>query len=97
MEQKIKAKRGFQVLSPDVRKKIASQGGKAAHASGKAHALSAEERSAGGQHSTGNFKFNAERAREAGRLGGKASQSKRKVSIKQPPIEAQPPDTLVQY
>jgi hypothetical protein len=38
-----RGRRGFATLSPERRRKIASQGGKAAHAQGKAHEFTAEE------------------------------------------------------
>lgn len=37
------SKRGFAAMSPEVRKRIASLGGKAAHASGNAHRYTSEE------------------------------------------------------
>lgn len=39
----MKAKRGFAVMSPELRKKIASKGGKAAHLLGVAHEWTPEE------------------------------------------------------
>lgn len=37
------AKRGFAAMNPDQQRKIASKGGKAAHAQGVAHEFSSEE------------------------------------------------------
>lgn len=43
-----KSRRGFAVISPELRREIASKGGKAAHAVGRAHEFtSAEAREAG--------------------------------------------------
>lgn len=43
-----KSKRGFAVLSAEQRSKIASMGGKAAHAAGTAHKFTKEEARAAG-------------------------------------------------
>lgn len=42
-EQSVKKPRGFLALSPERRREIASQGGKAAHASGNAHQFTSQE------------------------------------------------------
>lgn len=44
-----KQRRGFATLTPERRREIASQGGRAAHASGNAHEFTAEEASAAGK------------------------------------------------
>jgi general stress protein YciG len=41
--------RGFAVMNPDLQRKIASKGGKAAHAAGTAHQWSSEEARAAGR------------------------------------------------
>jgi uncharacterized protein len=43
MDEEKKGKRGFALLSPEVRKDISSMGGRAAHASGSAYTFSPEE------------------------------------------------------
>lgn len=66
--------RGFAAMDDDRQREIASQGGQAAQSSGRAHRLTPEERSRGGQHSGGNF-ANRDRKEvvEIGRKGGQAS------------------------
>jgi hypothetical protein len=44
-------RKGFASMTPDERKVIASQGGKTAHAQGKAHKWTTEEASAAGKRS----------------------------------------------
>ncbi len=43
MDDKPKSKRGFASISPERRREIARQGGKAAHAKGTAHRFTPEE------------------------------------------------------
>ena len=38
-----KSRRGFAAMSPETQRRIASQGGKASHASGRGHRFSADE------------------------------------------------------
>jgi len=38
-----KSRRGFAAMSPEIQRRIASQGGKASHASGRGHRFTAEE------------------------------------------------------
>jgi len=47
-DQPVKKPRGFQTLTPEQRREIASQGGRAAHASGNAHEFTTEEARAAG-------------------------------------------------
>lgn len=79
METKSKQKRGMAAASPETRARVASIGGKAAHASGRAHKLTIAERRRGGQNTQSNFKnrSNAEVA-ELGRKGGQIAQETRK-------------------
>ena len=74
------SKRGFAALDPEERKRIASRGGKAAHASGNAHRYTSEEArkygSLGGKaaHLRGvAHTFTPAEAREAGKKGGRHS------------------------
>ena len=39
----IKSRRGFAAMSPETQRRIASEGGKASHASGRGHRFSADE------------------------------------------------------
>lgn len=48
-ESNLKRRRGFALLSPERRQEIASQGGQAAHACGRAHRFTAEEARAAGR------------------------------------------------
>lgn len=65
--------RGFAAMPEKQQRAVASQGGQAAQASGRAHTLTEEERSKGGQRSGGNFANNPQRASRAGREGGRIS------------------------
>lgn len=38
-----KSRRGFAAMSPEIQRRIASEGGKASHASGRGHRFTAEE------------------------------------------------------
>jgi DNA-binding CsgD family transcriptional regulator len=71
--------RGFASLSPERRREIASKGGKAAHAAGKAHTFTTEEARVAGSkgcklaHALGRaHEFTVEEARAAGKKGGRA-------------------------
>ena len=55
------AKRGFAAIDPEKVREIASKGGKAAHAQGRAH----------------QFQKGSEEAQRAGRLGAEAAKAKR--------------------
>jgi general stress protein YciG len=43
MADKVKARRGFAAMSPEMQRRIASKGGKAAHEKGTAHEWTSEE------------------------------------------------------
>lgn len=69
--------RGFAAMDPEKQRKIASQGGKAAHESGNAHEFNTEEAKKAGQkggkaaHQSGNaHEWNSNEARQAGQKGG---------------------------
>jgi len=73
-----KKPRGFAAISSERHREIARQGGKAAHAQGKAHEFSHEEAVAAGRkggktaHEQGvAHRFTVEEARAAGRKGGR--------------------------
>jgi general stress protein YciG len=55
-ETRVKSRRGFASMSPELQREIASKGGQ----------------SQGKQNNPGNFANNREKAREAGRKGGEA-------------------------
>jgi general stress protein YciG len=48
---KTRKRRGFAAMDPEVQRQIASQGGRAAHAGGKAHEFTSEEARAAGAKS----------------------------------------------
>ena len=47
----LRKRRGFAAMNPEVQRRIASQGGRAAHASGNAHEFTPEEARAAGAKS----------------------------------------------
>jgi len=72
-----KSNRGFARMGPEQQRLIASKGGKAAHAKGKAHHFTPEEARIAGRkggqtaHARGTaHEFTSEEARAAGRKGG---------------------------
>jgi len=71
-----KPKRGFAAMSPEQRKEIASQGGKAAHAKGTAHQFTPEEARAAGKKGGASLSRNKKHMAEIGSAGGKAKASK---------------------
>jgi hypothetical protein len=60
-ETRVKSRRGFASMSPELQREIASKGGQ----------------SQGKQNNPGNFANNREKAREAGRKGGEAHSGER--------------------
>lgn len=52
----VRKKRGFAAMKPEMQRRIASQGGKAAHASGNAHEFTVEEARAAGAKRAKNVK-----------------------------------------
>jgi general stress protein YciG len=77
------SKRGFAAMSPEKRREIAALGGKALHASGKAHRFTSQEASEAGRkgsavaHARGTaHRFTSDEARAAGQKGGKARGTK---------------------
>ena len=77
----MKSKRGFASMSPEKQRQIASSGGKAAHAMGKAHQWTAEEARAAGK--AGGLKVSQDIAHmEAiGRKGGEARARNRATKL----------------
>jgi hypothetical protein len=79
-----KSRRGFASLDPATRRAIASRGGKAAHAAGRAHEFTTEEARAAGRkgglvaHAKGKaHQFTSAEARKARRKGELARQRRR--------------------
>src|SRR5438067_7795810 len=75
-----KSRRGFAAMDPAKQREIASKGGKAAHAKGRAHEFTPEQAREAGRkgglraHQRGTaHEFTREEAREAGRKGGLSS------------------------
>lgn len=84
MTDKKKGKQGFASMDPALRREIASRGGKAARASGRAHSFTKEEAAAAGRkggtvaHQRGTaHQWTKEAARAA---GIKSGQAKRRLS-----------------
>jgi general stress protein YciG len=70
LDTQIKAKRGFATMDPEKQKQIASNGGKAAHAQGKAHKYTAEEAREAGKKGGASLAKNREHMARIGRAGG---------------------------
>lgn len=69
-----KTRRGLAGANPTTRKRVASAGGQAVQASGRAHILTPEERRRGGQHSPNNFSHLSQReVQKIARRGGLAA------------------------
>jgi uncharacterized protein len=79
----VSEKRGFSTLDPEVHRRIASKGGKAAHAKGRAHKFDHEEASIAGRAGVSALRaklgqhYRTHMA-EIGRLGGVARTRARK-------------------
>lgn len=76
------SKRGFASMDAAKQREIASKGGRAAHAQGKAHEFTSEEARAAGRkggeaaHARGTaHEFTSEEARQAGQKGGQQSRA----------------------
>jgi general stress protein YciG len=73
MEQSTpKKKKGFATMSSDVRQRIASMGGKAAHQQGTAHQWDSSEARSAGKKGGEAVSKNRDHMSEIGRKGGKA-------------------------
>src|SRR5436190_24176405 len=75
-----KSRRGFAAMDPAKQREIASKGGKAAHAKGRAHEFTPEQAREAGRkgglraHQKGTaHQFTPQEAQEAGRKGGMSS------------------------
>jgi general stress protein YciG len=76
-ERKGTANRGFAAMDPERQKKIASEGGRAAHKQGVAHEWSREEAREAGRKGGQIVSRNREHMSEIGRKGGQRSGSRR--------------------
>jgi uncharacterized protein len=74
----VTSKRGFGSISPERQREIAAMGGKAAHASGNAHAFDSSTAVEAGRRGGVTVAANREHMREIGRRGGIAAAAKRK-------------------
>ena len=73
-----KQRRGFAMMDPETLRAVCSQGGKTAHAHGKAHRFNPEEASKAGKKGGAMISRDREQMREIGRRGGKAKLGHRK-------------------
>lgn len=73
MEAPAKKPRGFAAMSPELQRKIASMGGKAAHVAGTAHEFTPDEARAAGKKGGDTISQNREFMAEIGRKGGSVS------------------------
>lgn len=65
-----KKPRGFQTMTPEQRQRIASQGGKAAHATGRAHQFDSEEAAEAGRKGGMTVSRDREHMAKIGARGG---------------------------
>jgi general stress protein YciG len=76
MEEQEKKKRGFAQMDPARQREIASRGGKAAHAKGRAHRFTREEAQVAGRLGGEKVSADREHMRELARKGGLAAHRK---------------------
>ena len=76
-ERKGTSNRGFAAMDPERQKRIASEGGRAAHKQGVAHEWSKDEAREAGRKGGQIVSRNREHMSEIGRKGGQSSGSKR--------------------
>lgn len=74
-----KSKRGFAVMDEDEQRKIASLGGRVAHAQGRAHEFTAAEARAAGRKGGQAVSKDRDHMAEIGRMGGRARARNRAV------------------
>jgi general stress protein YciG len=73
------SKRGFAGMDPAEQRAIASKGGKAAHAQGRAHEFTSDEAKAAGRAGGAVVSQNRAHMAEIGRRGGQARGAKRRA------------------
>lgn len=71
------SKRGFASMDPEQQRRIAREGGKAAHKLGVAHEFNSEEARKAGRKGGETVSANREHMAEIGRRGGEASRNSR--------------------
>jgi uncharacterized protein len=74
----VKRKRGFAAMDPETRRAIASKGGRAAHAQGRAHEFTSEEARAAGTKGGRGVARDRQHMADIGRRGGQARANKAK-------------------
>jgi general stress protein YciG len=72
-------KRGFAAMDEELHRQIASQGGRKAHETGKAHEFTSDEAFEAGKKGGQSISQDREHMAEIGRRGGKAAQRNRKA------------------
>jgi general stress protein YciG len=77
------SKRGFASMDEERQREIASEGGRAAHASGHAHQFTSEEARRAGQKGGEAVSSNREHMAAIGRKGGEASHGRRNEGAQQ--------------
>lgn len=70
MTEQKRSGRGFASMSPEKQREIASQGGKAAHAQGRAHEFTPDEAREAGRRGGTNLSADRAHMAEIGRRGG---------------------------
>jgi general stress protein YciG len=75
-----KSNRGFASMNREKQKEIASKGGKAAHAQGRAHEFTADEARSAGRKGGEAVSKNREHMAQIGRAGGQARGRNRAIS-----------------
>jgi uncharacterized protein len=78
--------KGFASMDPEKRRAIASAGGKAAHAQGKAHRFTHEEAKAAGSKGGKAVSRDLAHMAEIGRKGGRRKQPAAEVSTSELPV-----------
>jgi uncharacterized protein len=76
-DRKGTANRGFAAMDPERQRRIASEGGRAAHRQGVAHEWSSDEARAAGRKGGQKVSQNREHMSEIGRKGGQSSGNRR--------------------
>jgi uncharacterized protein len=82
--------RGFASMDPELQRRIASQGGKAAHQQGTAHEFDSEEARAAGRKGGEVVSQNRQHMAEIGRKGGEASGGRKQKRKLQTESQSQP-------
>jgi uncharacterized protein len=75
-----RSNRGFAAMDPAQQREIASKGGQAAHAQGRAHEFNSEEAREAGRKGGEAVSRNREHMAEIGRKGGQARGNNRRTS-----------------